>query len=101
MELSYCLGYIQADMKVFSAIPLLCLAQLSLIFVLTAKTSAQSSPNPKQAHNAACKIDRADPTETELAFYRRDYKKAADLAAAAYKADPADRRSRQLEIDSL
>jgi predicted aspartyl protease len=101
MELKLLPRYIQADMKVFSTLPFLCLAQFSLVFLLTVKAPAQSSPDPKQAHNAACKIDRTDPTETELAFYRRDYKKAADLAAAAYKADAADRRSRQLEIVSL
>ncbi len=54
-----------------------------------------------QAHNAACKIHTADPTEAEAAFYRHDFKKSADLAAAALKSDPADRHSRELEIDSL
>jgi len=101
MEVSCLLGYIQADMKVFSRLPFLCLTVFSLAFALTAKSPAQSSPDPKQAHNAACKIDHAAPTETELAFYRGDYKKSADLAAAAYKSDSGDRRSRQLEIDSL
>jgi hypothetical protein len=91
------------DVKVSFARPLLRLAFLLLVFFLflPSKSSAQTAPETKSAHNPACKIDRAASTETELAFYRQDYKKAAELAAAAYKANPADRRSRQLEIDSL
>src|SRR6202453_4597189 len=90
-------------MKVSWVPPLLGVSSLSfvLLFVLTAKSSSQTSSAPKPEHNAACKIDRAAPTETELAFYREEYKKAEDLAAAAIKSDAADRRSRELEIDSL
>jgi tetratricopeptide (TPR) repeat protein len=95
--------YIAIHMKVSWVPPLLGVSSLSfvLLFVLTAKSSSQTSSAPKPEHNAACKIDRAAPTETELAFYREEYKKAEDLAAAAIKSDAADRRSRELEIDSL
>jgi tetratricopeptide (TPR) repeat protein len=89
------LKYIHLNMKV-SARAVLCLLLLSLL--VRSKSPAQSPPAP---NNATCKIDKTPPTDTELAFYRQDYKKAADLAAAAYKADPKDNRSRQLEIDSL
>ncbi|WP_353063226.1 aspartyl protease family protein [Tunturibacter psychrotolerans] len=74
------------------------LYSLLFSFLLTSTSPAQSSP---AASNATCKIDKTPPTDTEVAFYRRDFKKAADLAAAGYKADPKDSRSRQLEIDSL
>jgi hypothetical protein len=89
------LEYIHRRMKVSAPAPL-----FSLLFslVLTSSSPAQSAPAPS---NATCKIDKTPPSDTETAFYRRDYKKAADLAAAAYKADPKDSRSRQLEIDSL
>ena len=102
VDLKFPRGYIQVDMKVSSG-PALRFALLSLVFfpILISKSSAQTAPEAKSAHNAACKIDRTAPTETELAFYRRDFMKAAELAAAAYKANPTDRRSRQLEIDSL
>jgi hypothetical protein len=91
------------NVKISSGLSLLGVASLSLGFflVLTSRSSGQTSPETKSDHNAACKIDRAAPTETELAFYRRDFKKAGELAAAAYKIDPTDRRSRQLEVDSL
>jgi hypothetical protein len=71
-----------------------------LLFVLlpTAPCFAQSSPS---ANNATCKIDQTPSTQIELTFYRDDYKKTAELAAADLKADPKNRRSRQLEIDSL
>jgi Aspartyl protease len=72
-----------------------------VLFPLISKTSAQTPSEHKSPHSAGCKIDRAAPTEAELAFYRRDYKKATELAAAAYKTDPSDRRSRQLEVDAL
>jgi tetratricopeptide (TPR) repeat protein len=73
---------------------------LALFFlaILTSTGLAQTAPAAK---SASCKIDHADPTPTELAFYREDYTKSADLAAAEYKADPKNSRSRQLEIDSL
>jgi tetratricopeptide (TPR) repeat protein len=95
MDEIFFLKYIHLNMKV-SALALLC----ALLFspLLTSKSPAQSSPS---ASNATCKIDKTPPTETELAFYRQDYRKAAGLAAAAYKADTKDNRSRQLEIDSL
>jgi tetratricopeptide (TPR) repeat protein len=75
---------------------------LSFAFCLgfTVTISAQT-PESKPNHNAACNIDHAAPTEAKLAFFSGDMKKSADLAAAAYKKDPTDRRSRQLEIDSL
>jgi len=82
-------------MKV-SAPALLCALLFSSL--LTSKSPAQTSP---AASNATCKIDKTPSTDAELAFYRQDYKKAADLAAAAYKADPKSSRSRQLEIASL
>jgi tetratricopeptide (TPR) repeat protein len=53
------------------------------------------------AHAAACQIRKAAPTEAEMAFARHDFKRSAELAAAAFKSDPADRHSRELEIDSL
>jgi len=83
-----------------SSVPLLFLALLPLasFLLLSPNSSAQTSP---PTNKAACKIDLAAPTETELAFYRADFSKAAELAAAAYKANPTDLRSRQLEIDSL
>ncbi|WP_353063225.1 aspartyl protease family protein [Tunturibacter psychrotolerans] len=81
-------------MKVSRAVP--CLFLFAVF--LPSKSPAQSSP---AASNATCKIDKTPPTDTELAFYRQDFKKAADLAAAGYKSDPKNSRSRQLEIDSL
>jgi tetratricopeptide (TPR) repeat protein len=95
MDEIFFLGYIHRSMKV-SAPALLCSLLLSL--VLTSSSPAQSSP---AASNATCKIDKTPPNDTEVAFYHRDFKKAADLAAAAYKADPKNNRSRQLEVDSL
>ncbi|WP_433963590.1 hypothetical protein [Tunturiibacter gelidiferens] len=82
-----------------SAAAILPLSWLSLIFsaILASSGFAQTTP----AKSASCKIDRAAPTETELAFYRENFKKAAELAAAEYKADAKNSRSRQLEIDSL
>jgi tetratricopeptide (TPR) repeat protein len=95
MDEIFFLKYIHLSMKV-SAPALLC----ALLFspLLTSKSPAQSSP---ASSNATCKIDKTPATDAELAFYRQDFKKAADLAAAAYKADPKSSRSRQLEIDSL
>ncbi len=71
-----------------------------LLFLLipTAPSFAQSSPS---TNNATCKIDQTPSTPIELAFYRDDYKKTAELAAADLKADPKNQRSRQLEIDRL
>jgi tetratricopeptide (TPR) repeat protein len=89
------LKYIQLTMNV-SPRTVLYLLLFSLLF--SSKSPAQSSP---AASNATCKIDKTPPTDAELAFYRQDYKKAGDLAAAGYKADPKNSRSRQLEIDSL
>jgi tetratricopeptide (TPR) repeat protein len=93
MDETFFLKYIHLSMKVLAP-ALLC----ALLFspLLTAKSPAQSSPS-----NATCKIDKTPPTDSELAFYRQDFKKAADLAAAAYKADSKNSRSRQLEIASL
>ena len=95
MDQIFFLEYIHLSMKV-SAPALLCALLFSSL--LTSKSPAQTSP---AASNATCKIDKTPPTDADLAFYRQDYKKAADLAAAAYKADPKSSRSRQLEIASL
>jgi hypothetical protein len=95
MDQIFSVDYIHLTMKV-SAPAVLCSLLVSLL--LASKGRAQSSPAPS---NATCKIDKTPPTDTELAFYRQDFKKAADLAAAAYKSDPKNSRSRQLEIDSL
>lgn len=61
---------------------------------LVAQTTASSS-------HAACKIDKAEPTDADVAFFRRDFKKAEALYAAAYAKDSTDSRSRELRIDSL
>jgi hypothetical protein len=91
----FVLKYIHLNMKVSAPAVL---SSLLFSLFLTSSSLAQASPS---ASNATCKIDKTPATDAELAFYRQDYKKAADLAAAAYKADPKDSRSRQLEIDSL
>jgi hypothetical protein len=78
-----------------SASAIVRLASLSLLlfsFIITPACFAQTSPS---AGNATCKIDKSSATQTELAFYRDDFKKAADLAAADYKTDPKNNRSRQ------
>ena len=78
----------------------------TLLFISTLLVSprtirAQSSSNAGSAsHNASCVIDKSLPTPADVAFFRYDYKKAAELYAAAFKSDPTDRRSRELEIDS-
>ncbi len=74
------------------------LLSLTVFLVLPSNSSAQTSST---AGKAACKVDPRASTEIELAFDRGAYGKAIELAAAAYKANPADRLSRQLEIDSL
>jgi tetratricopeptide (TPR) repeat protein len=81
-----------------SATARLRLRWLLFLLIPPALSFAQSSPS---ANNATCKIDQTPSTELELAFYRRDYKKSAELAAADIKADPKNQRSRQLEVDSL
>jgi tetratricopeptide (TPR) repeat protein len=100
MELALHPRYIHWNVKASSSLPLLRLSwlPLALFLFLIPMSSAQTSP---PSNKASCKIDLASPTETELAFYRGDFSKAVELAAAAYKSNPADRRSRQLEIDSL
>jgi predicted aspartyl protease len=95
------LGYIQGNMNVNpGCLPCHILLSLALAGFAATNCSA-ASPEPEPVHNAACKIDRSAPSAIEMAFFRGEYKQAADLAAAAYKKDPADRRSRQLEVDSL
>jgi tetratricopeptide (TPR) repeat protein len=52
-------------------------------------------------HGTSCTVNRAEPTEGEIAYYRYDLQKASGLFAAAMTKDPTDSRSHQFVIDTL
>ena len=74
--------------------PILVVGMTLLAGPLRAQTTPASS-------KAACKIDKSDPSDADLAFFHRDFKKAEALYAAAYAKDPTDSRNRELQIDSV
>ena len=77
---------------------------LPILLVLVAPhavlAQASGSTGGGASHKVSCSVDKSLPTPADIAFFRGDFKKAAELYAAAFKSDPTDRRSRELEIDS-
>lgn len=73
---------------------------LTLFLSLPLATASLAAQSP-QPHSASCQIDTRPPTDADLAFFHGDIKKAADLVAAALKANPADGHSHQLQVDLL
>ena len=69
--------------------------------MLTAQTQSAESQASSAEHRANCKIDASPASPADIAYFRRDFKKAQELYAAAIAADPADGKSREHEIDSL
>jgi hypothetical protein len=74
------------------------IASLACLIGMPGMLNAQTGSTE---HQAACKIDTAPASAADLAFFRRDYKKAEALYAAVIAANPTDSRSREHEIDSL
>jgi tetratricopeptide (TPR) repeat protein len=71
----------------------------ALTFLLSLPLSALASPPP--ANSASCQIDTRTPSDADLAAFHGDYKKAADLYAAALKANPTDGRSHERQVTAL
>lgn len=74
--------------------------RLAAALVLSFPFASLAAQSP-QSHSASCTIDSRPASEADLAFFRGDTRKATDLYAAAVKANPADGRSRQFQIDGL
>jgi tetratricopeptide (TPR) repeat protein len=69
-----------------------CFITLALCLLATDATA--------QSHKA-CSIDKSEPTDAGIAFYRGDLKKADGLIAAAIAKDPGNQRMHLFQIDSL
>ncbi len=70
------------------------------LFATFQQASAQSA-GAAGAHTASCSIRSAPVSDADIAYQRREFKKAADLYAADFKRDSKDQRSRYGQIDSM
>jgi predicted aspartyl protease len=67
------------------------------LLLLCPITKAQTTP----AAHKGCTIDKSEPTEADIDFYRGYTKKAEALYSAALAKDPNDRHSHELYVDTL
>jgi tetratricopeptide (TPR) repeat protein len=73
----------------------------TLLLALLVSTTWARAQDTSSPHQAACTIDKSEPGDADIAYFRRDFKKAEDLYLAAFTKDANDKRSRMMEIDSL